>query len=485
MVNPFVGTVQREHSAMRQALLNPGCVPKGIFACLEVPCLSHALWWGFRLEIFAHQDITALLAQHSQKRCLVLLAPGMNRGEARMPECSVETGDYPLQVAPAGQDSSAQQEQVSQILMEPQTRVLVARAHLDTFAQLAQVCHSHALQALTHTGAWEKGGPCPVSHFCPEGTSFPLPCLAGTYNDLTRQAACFPCAAGYYCPENATSYTMNPCPAGFYCPKGTKFATEFPCPRGYYNPDPMTQSLDSCLPCPPGHYCGKENLTAVSGKCDAGWFCVSAAWTSQPFDLDNYTNANCLCPATATGGKCLAGFYCPRGSPEPLPCPPGLYCNASGLSVPSGQCTAGFYCSGGAALPQPTDGATGNICPVGTYCPAGSAVPEPCPAGTFSSVPGQRMLSKCQPCPSGFFCKTPGLSAPTGECQEGDAHSCVFLGLKALRLTATLAITVTASKNQSLILPFTPAHKVFTAHRGPTTALSTAALQEPLDQGRN
>lgn len=69
-------------------------------------------------------------------------------------------------------------------------------------------------------GMWEKGGPCPVSHFCPEGTSFPLPCLAGTYNNLTRQAACFLCAAGYYCPENTTSYSMNPCPAGFYCPKG-------------------------------------------------------------------------------------------------------------------------------------------------------------------------------------------------------------------------------------------------------------------------
>nr|XP_038023627.1 signal peptide, CUB and EGF-like domain-containing protein 1 [Anas platyrhynchos] len=69
-------------------------------------------------------------------------------------------------------------------------------------------------------GVWEKGGPCPVSHFCPEGSSFPLACLAGTYNNLTRQAACFPCAAGYYCPENTTSYSENPCPAGFYCPRG-------------------------------------------------------------------------------------------------------------------------------------------------------------------------------------------------------------------------------------------------------------------------
>ncbi|XP_031989756.1 SCO-spondin-like isoform X5 [Corvus moneduloides] len=268
-------------------------------------------------------------------------------------------------------------------------------------------------------GVWEKGGPCPVSHFCPEGSSSPLPCHAGTYNNLSRQAACFPCAAGYFCPENTTSYSSNPCPAGFYCPKGTKFATEFPCPRGYYNPDPMTQSLDSCLPCPPGHYCGKEGLTAPSGRCDPGWFCISAAWTSQPFDLDNYTNANCLCPATATGGKCTAGFYCPQGSPEPLPCPLGLFCNASGLPVPSGECAAGFYCAGEAAGPKPTDGVTGNICPVGSYCTAASAAPQPCPAGTFSSLPGRRALSECQPCPSGFYCEEPGLSAPTGECWEG------------------------------------------------------------------
>lgn len=62
----------------------------------------------------------------------------------------------------------------------------------------------------------------------------------------------------------------------------------------------------------------------------SGWFCVSAAWNSQPFDLDNYTNANCLCPATSTGGRCQVGFYCPLGSQEPLPCPPGAFCNISG-----------------------------------------------------------------------------------------------------------------------------------------------------------
>ncbi|KAF7241191.1 Sushi, von Willebrand factor type A, EGF and pentraxin domain-containing protein 1, partial [Varanus komodoensis] len=215
------------------------------------------------------------------------------------------------------------------------------------------------------------------------------------------------------------------------CLGGTRSATAFPCPRGYYNPDPMTQSLDSCLPCPPGYYCGKENLTTVSGKCDAGWFCISAAWTPQPFDLDNYTNGNCLCPATATGGKCFPGSFCPEGSPEPIPCPPGFYCNAPGLSAPSGECAAGFYCTGGAFSPKPVDGVTGKICPEGMYCceyfsaslildqgSSGSQVPSLCPPGTFSNLLGQSRISDCQLCPSGFYCEGSGLRTPSGECRE-------------------------------------------------------------------
>lgn len=44
------------------------------------------------------------------------------------------------------------QEQVSQTPVEPQTRALVAPAHLDTSAQLAPVSPSRALWALTRTG---------------------------------------------------------------------------------------------------------------------------------------------------------------------------------------------------------------------------------------------------------------------------------------------------------------------------------------------
>ncbi|MGH0162299.1 UNVERIFIED_CONTAM: hypothetical protein FKN15_067495 [Acipenser sinensis] len=272
---------------------------------------------------------------------------------------------------------------------------------------------------LCPAGSEGAGGPCPVSHYCPGGSAQPLPCPAGTYNNLTGQAKCFQCGAGYYCPEKTSTYSDFPCPPGFYCPDGTRYATQFPCPRGYYNPEPMTQSLDSCLPCPPGHYCEKERLTAVSGTCKAGWFCVSAAWNSQPFDLDNYTNANCLCPATATGGKCQEGYYCPAGSSEPIPCPPGAYCNGSGLSRPSGSCSAGYYCSGGASQPNPTDKLTGNRCPPGSFCGFGSGDPQPCLPGTFSRVQGLVSESECLPCTEGFYCETAGLVTPSGPCRQG------------------------------------------------------------------
>ncbi|CAB1443712.1 unnamed protein product [Pleuronectes platessa] len=252
------------------------------------------------------------------------------------------------------------------------------------------------------TATGSEGGPCPPAHYCPEGTASPEPCPAGTYSHLTGQSLCSRCPAGYYCPAKTGNFTTFPCPPGFYCPDGTRHATQFPCPRGYYNPEPMTQSLDSCLPCPPGHYCEKERLTKVSGKCKAGWFCVSAAWNSQPFDLDNYTNANCLCPATSTGGRCQLGFYCPLG-----------------LALPAGPCSPGFYCAGGATQAKPADGETGSICPPGTYCVEGSGEPELCPAGTFSPVPGLTSESGCQPCIAGLYCSGAGLRAPTGPCSQG------------------------------------------------------------------
>ncbi|XP_047248689.1 multiple epidermal growth factor-like domains protein 6 [Girardinichthys multiradiatus] len=288
----------------------------------------------------------------------------------------------------------------------------------DTGAEVCDECPPG-----TYCLSGEAVQPCPAGHYClGGGVEGILPCPPGTYSPrlgLRQVEQCLICPAGFYCDDWGLFEPTGFCHSGYYCIAGTKHATQFPCPRGYYNPEPMTQSLDSCLPCPPGHYCEKERLTKVSGKCKAGWFCVSAAWNSQPFDLDNYTNANCLCPATSTGGRCQVGFYCPLGSSEPLPCPPGTFCNKSGLALPVGPCSPGYYCVGGATEARPTDVGTGNICPPGTYCVEGSGEPEMCPPGSFSSLSGLTNEASCQPCTAGFYCGEEGLRAPTGPCSQG------------------------------------------------------------------
>ena len=48
-------------------------------------------------------------------------------------------------------------------------------------------------------GQTGEGGVCPVGNYCPEGTTYPLPCAAGTFSNVTGLAACHQCPAGFYC----------------------------------------------------------------------------------------------------------------------------------------------------------------------------------------------------------------------------------------------------------------------------------------------
>ena len=114
------------------------------------------------------------------------------------------------------------------------------------------------------------GGPCPVGHFCPSGTSFPLGCPVGTYNNRTGQSNCTHCPAGYFCPGNITSYEGYLCPLGHYCPEGTRYYNEFPCPKGHYRNLTLGRSVSDCFACPGGYYCGGEGLPVPTDKCDAG-----------------------------------------------------------------------------------------------------------------------------------------------------------------------------------------------------------------------
>ena len=114
------------------------------------------------------------------------------------------------------------------------------------------------------------GGPCPVSHYCPEGTSFPLACPSGTYMNRTGQSVCDECPASYFCPENTTSYEPFACPVGHYCPNGTQNSNQYPCPMGTYRNYTGGMSEADCFPCPCGEYCGNSGLEYPSGSCNPG-----------------------------------------------------------------------------------------------------------------------------------------------------------------------------------------------------------------------
>ena len=184
-------------------------------------------------------------------------------------------------------------------------------------------CLSKATQSQPPDGA--TGGECPEAHYCPIGTSDPLPCPAGKFNAIPQQAVCFDCPSGYYCPENITDYTPYECPVGHYCPLGTEFATQYPCDQGYYNDLTGRKRVEECKPCTPGQYCASSGLDATTGDCMQGWYCVGGAWSDQPTDIGNYTASDCICPSDLTGGQCQLGEFCPTGSSGPTPCTGGRF----------------------------------------------------------------------------------------------------------------------------------------------------------------
>ena len=168
-------------------------------------------------------------------------------------------------------------------------------------------------------------------------------------------------------------------------------------------------------------------------KCSPGYYCISSASSKTPIGLDS-------------GDRCSAGYYCPEGSGKPIPCPPGLACPNSGMSLEDGggsnvasthamanPCDAGFYCQYGAVKTAPTaieDG--GQICPAGYYCPAtghadnedetdylsGTRHPYPCVPGTYRSSTGGETSADCTSCPAGYYCPDYATTQYT-VCDEG------------------------------------------------------------------
>jgi hypothetical protein len=64
------------------------------------------------------------------------------------------------------------------------------------------------------------GALCPPGNFCPNGTSIPVPCPAGTFNPSTGAVGpCTPCPAGFFCVAGLTSYVRFVHSYGPLCPR--------------------------------------------------------------------------------------------------------------------------------------------------------------------------------------------------------------------------------------------------------------------------
>eukprot|EP00163_Fabomonas_tropica_P011852 TRINITY_DN227_c0_g2_i1.p1 TRINITY_DN227_c0_g2~~TRINITY_DN227_c0_g2_i1.p1 ORF type:complete len:7500 (+),score=2428.07 TRINITY_DN227_c0_g2_i1:177-22676(+) len=318
---------------------------------------------------------------------------------------------------------------------------------------------------------------CPAGSYCPSGSPLPLDCGTGKYSDVGLGTPCPDCQVGHYCNSTTTAQSVmlaSRCEAGTYCPPGMKLRPDFlnnpcpvgqyceeatpapaDCPVGTYNPSLGRGALSDCLDCPPGSYCLQKSVN-VTGPCDPGHYCPARSYGPQQFPCPTTTYRalpggekleDCVpCQygrycgqASVIGTVCPRGYYCLVGvdTPEPCPigtfgnstglrqveectdCPPGRYCDGSGLPNPRGPCDPGYYCSGRAFTSAPPGPPTGGLCPPGGYCPVGSSVPTACSPGTFNNFTGGRTQLDCSFCTPGFYCAGSNNPFPTGPCDAG------------------------------------------------------------------
>ncbi|XP_066500606.1 zonadhesin [Hoplias malabaricus] len=246
--------------------------------------------------------------------------------------------------------------------------------------------------------------PCPPHTYCPAATMVPQPCPNGTYTlpdvgGLQDERECLPCppgrfcrggqikglcAAGYVCVSGSSEFTpqgpalvkrsqcewgmqcAGPCPAGFYCPEGAEQPQN--CPANTVKASPGGSSVQDCLPCPPSHWCKEGD--PVLYMCPEGHYCDGIAdYGSEgrpgPRQCPLFTYRPI--PGAGSKGDCLI-------------CPPGTFCNATGLTnFSTFQCPPGYWCSG-------------------------TGLPVLCPAGTLRADPGATSVNECKPCAAGTYC---------------------------------------------------------------------------------
>ena len=264
-------------------------------------------------------------------------------------------------------------------------------------------------------------GPCPIGHYCLQGTDTPIPCPIGTFMPTMGSNVCTECTPGYYCATTGLSAVTGQCAARFYCTGGATTSTQLmvsssggPCPVGNYcvkgtsDPVPCTDGTymnhtgsSACLQAPAGYYADPTISTSRFFECPIGKYCPQGTGASIP-----------SCPVGRYGRTVML-----EAVDDCTSCPAGASCSSTGLPAPDGGCSTGYYCpQGSLSIFGQTVYATSNQCPKGYYCPENSVEGIPCPIGTYNPAVG---ASTCLDCPPGRFCANISLVMPMGYCSAG------------------------------------------------------------------
>jgi hypothetical protein len=278
------------------------------------------------------------------------------------------------------------------------------------------------------TGSSSPAGQCFEGHYCPQQTYKPIPCPPGKFREDplgSSLADCSDCWQGYFCGERGLTEvdTNDECQVGYFCDYGERVVNPSEwvngsgvtqqrscdpgqmCPVGsdyYQRCDPGTYQINqrqgTCTSCPAGYYCnGQGNSDFTSKICPTGSYCPAGTKFSNSY-------------------QCKPGTYNPITSSKAisdcLKCPPGKYCQGSGLTTFTANCDAGYYCRLGSSTSNPqasysynsatntyTGDSTGGMCIKGYYCPSG--------------------VSDVLACKGGYYCDVDALGSPKGQCSAG------------------------------------------------------------------
>ena len=374
-----------------------------------------------------YNDVLGATSSADCRSCL----PGKYTSNAGMSSCSLcETGKYQPNASssfcapcePAG--AHCPQGSRLPLFCEPGTHTVAGAA---TSRCILEVAHSDGDEECTVAedacapcapGTYQpsEGQPacleCTQGHYCPTGSSSPVPCAEGSYSfgvGLSIQSQCLPCPPGTECPAGAV--VPIACEPGTHAPD-YRMAKCIQCSEGTFT---GLYNATECVACVRGHYCPVGSSSPI--PCEGGTFDSSLFTRKQTCSNGGPNDGARVCVDDVNGDAsyygiheqaqcqtCPFGSFCRPGSAAPVECSPGSYTPANGFDNCT-LCEAGKY--------QPAANATVCItCPPGRYCPVGSIDPVVCAAGSHSSITGLVRQSQCSACPRGSECPA-GATSPT------------------------------------------------------------------------